>query len=416
MTVDMLNKPVIVQKFGGTTISGPSVLPQIEDVIRQRIESGFKVVVVVSAMGRGPSTGNKLGDPYATDTLLSLLPEATEHICLREKDLMMMCGEIISAVTLSCHLRQSGITSRARTGFEAGIITDNNSTNAKIKAVIPSRLFQDLRLMDVVVVAGFQGISLDGRITTLGRGGSDTTAIALGYALEAKQIEIYTDQKGIYSADPREVPKAMHLNILNARDIIHMSWAGAKVLHPRAAELIAKYKLNVSIGHLENQDKATIIELGEGFEVSSPVTAIAHSQDVTQFSVLRNLDRDQSRMLDIFTTVTKASASMDMFTITDKLVRFTVSMEKTTLVSESLEQRGYTLETRYPCRKVSIVGAGMHGLSGVMARFAKVLISSGIEILQTVDSHATISALVSSENARLAQQVLHDEFIRIKNL
>jgi len=413
MAFDSPDKPIIVQKFGGTTLSGPTAFASIEKIIRRQIENGHKIVAVVSAMGRGPKS-NYAGDPYATDTLLSLLPKSPEYICLREKDLMMSCGEIISAVALACFLRKSGISARARTGIEAGIITDNNSCNAKILAVIPGRILNDLQIMDVVVVAGFQGISMSGRLTTLGRGGSDTTAIAIGHALNAETVEIYTDQKGIYSADPKEVPQAAHLDILNARDIIHMSWAGAEVLHPRAAELIDQYKVNVVLGQIENKHAATVISVDNEFESSRIVTAIAHSPDVTQFTIKRDSgDSDQLRMLDAFETVTNVSASMDMFTVTEDLIRFTVLSEKAGLVSAALSRRKHTSTTLSPCRKVSIVGSRMHGISGVMARFARALIKAEIQILQTVDSHATISALVNSKNAVKAQQVLHDEFIEI---
>lgn len=406
-----LSRPVVVQKYGGTTISGVDALPKILKTIKTQLNRGFKVVAVVSAMGRGPNpqTGES-GEPYATDSLLNLLPDP-QYVCLREKDLMMMCGEVISAVTLSCYLRQSGIACRARTGFEAGIITDNNSNNARIQTIVPTRLMQDLKLMDVVVVAGFQGISHDGRITTLGRGGSDTTAIALGHALKAQSIEIYTDQKGIFSADPRVVPEAVHLDRLNAKDIIHMAWAGAKVLHPRAAEMIDRFGLNVTVGSIGKSETATVIEVGEGYESSMLVTAIAHGSDVTQFSVIRANDDNQAQLAEVFNLVTSASVSMDMFTVTETLIRFTIAQESASLIQSILSTKGYTVETTGPCQKVSIVGAGMHGISGVMARFTSALVAQGVKILQTVDSHATISALVKKNDAVRAQTILHREFI-----
>jgi len=408
---DRPDKPIIVQKFGGTTISDVDTFPDIERAIKHRLDEGYKIIAVVSAMGRGPDTEDpEKSNPYATDSLLSLLPE-DEFVCLREKDLLMMCGEVISAIALSCHLRKAGITSRARTGFEAGILTDGNSSKARIQTIDPTRLFNDLCLMDVVVVAGFQGISSDGKITTLGRGGSDTTAVALGHAVNAELIEILTDQDGIFSADPRDVPDAIQLKTLHARDIVHMSWAGAKILDPRAAELIDKYKLNVHVGNIHQLDKATAIEISDEFESSMLVTAVAHAVDVTQFSVTRQSDTDQSQLLKIFTSVTNAGISMDMFTVTENLVRFTVNRDQADIVRRILSNARFSVTVQEPCQKVSIVGAGMHGISGVMARFTRALVENGIQILQTVDSHATISALVNSTDAKIAQQVIHREFI-----
>ncbi len=410
MQTDLL--PIIIQKFGGTTMAGDGAFQRVETAIRRGLASGAKVVAVVSAMGRGPdqSIGRK-GDPYATDTLLSLLPPNASFVCLREKDLLMMCGEIISAVSLACYLRSVGISARARSGFEAGIITDENSNRARIRDIIPDRLLNDLHLMDVVVVAGFQGISEKGKITTLGRGGSDTTAIALGKALDARSIEIYTDQTGVFSADPREVPDACLLDIINAKDIVHMSWAGAKVIDPRAAELLDRCRLNVRVGRVDRPQESTTIEVREGYESSRLITAIAHGDNVTQFTVFLDGRSEQSYIAGIFEAISESSISMDMFTITEELARFTVEESQAYVVTKLLERIPCRFELRSECRKVSIVGAGMHKMKGVMARFMRSLVNAGITVLQTADSHATISALVMKEHSVQAQKVLHREFI-----
>lgn len=411
MTMDL--PPIIVQKFGGTTMLGEHAFSRVADAIRRRLDSGCKVVAVVSAIGRGPDTSRGYpGDPYATDTLLSLLPSDAAYVCRREKDLLMMCGEIISAVSLACFLRSEGLTARARTGFEAGIFTDENSNHARIRTVIPDRILQDLQLMDVVVVAGFQGISLKGKITTLGRGGSDTSAIALGKALNAKYVEIFTDQSGVFSADPKEVQEACHLEQINAKDIVHMSWAGAKVIDPRAAELLDRCRLDVRVGRVESPDVATIIEAREGYESLHLVTAVAHGEDVTQFTVHLDGQVDQTFIAGIFESVSDLSISMDMFTITEKLVRFTVEENQSYIVSNLFERLGCRYDCLHGCRKVSIVGAGMHKMKGVMARFMRALVDAGIPVIQTADSHATISALVRKSDSIVAQQVLHREFIQ----
>lgn len=393
-------------------MQGPAACESIRHTISGALDAGRKVVAVVSAMGRGPdTTAGSPGDPYATDTLLTLLPDDPASICLREKDLLMMCGEILSAVKLACYLRSKNITARARTGFEAGIITDENSGNARIKTVLPDRILCDLRLMDVVVVAGFQGISQSGKITTLGRGGSDTTAVALGKALQAERIEIYTDQTGVYSADPRDIPEAKHLQFINAKDIVHMTWAGAKVLHPRAAEMIDRFQLPVSVGSVTTPEISTSILVSESYESAQLITAVAHGETVTQISIFHPIMGNASFLADAFNLVSGASVSMDMFTVTDNLLQFTIDDCQTQTVVQLLEKNGYRCSARRNCRKISIVGAGMHKMKGVIARFSKALAQAGIPILQTTDSHATISALVDAIHARKAQQVLHAEFL-----
>ncbi|MGB3974879.1 MAG: aspartate kinase [bacterium] len=404
--------PIIVQKFGGSTMQGQTAFESVKSTVQRALRSGRKVVAVVSAIGRGPDveTGFQ-GDPYATDTLLTLLPDDPVHICLREKDLLMMCGEIISAVKLACYLRSQNISARARTGFEAGIITDENSCNARIKTVFPNRILCDLELMDVIVIAGFQGISESGKITTLGRGGSDTTAVALGKALQAERIEIYTDQSGVFSADPRDVPQAKHLDVINAKDIVHMTWAGAKVLHPRAAEMIDRFKLPVIIGSVLAPEKTTQIEVKESYESSQLITAVAHGEIVTQITIFHSIKGDASFLEKVFQLVTDASVSMDMFTVTENFLQFTVDDSLAPLVIRALKENDYHFSIRNKCKKVSIVGAGMHKMKGVAARFSKALSKAEISILQTADSHATISVLVDNKHAKKAQQVLHDEFL-----
>jgi aspartate kinase len=411
MTHDL--PPIVVQKFGGTTMQGDQSFSLVKCAIKRVLDSNRKVVAVVSAMGRGPDpSSGKIGDPYATDSLLGMLPSSSSFVCLREKDLVMMCGEIISAVALACQLRAAGVCARARTGAEAGIITDDNSTNARIKAIAPDRILNDLHIMDVVVIAGFQGISLSGKITTLGRGGSDTTAVAIGKALKAERTEIFTDQTGVFSADPRDVPDAVHLQVINAKDIMHMAWAGARVLHPRAAEIIDRFKLPVTVGSTKSLSEFTTIDSTEGMESSHLITAVAHGDVVSQFTVYSSINGNASFPATVFECISNASISMDMFTITESMLQFTVDQNNTHMVSAIMHKHSYSYSKRLDCKKVSVVGAGMHKMKGVMARFTRAMANAGVNIFQTTDSHATISALVNSSDARKAQQALHSEFIR----
>jgi aspartate kinase len=221
---------IIVQKFGGTSVATPL---QREKAARKVMESranGYSPVVVVSAMGRK-------GEPYATDTLLGLIKDIHENADPREQDLIMSCGEVISTVIMTETLRKMGCDAVGLTGGQAGIITDESFGNTRIVEVHPQRVMDYLKLGKVVVVAGFQGISKSGEITTLGRGGSDTTAAALAVALGAEAVEIYTDVEGVMTADPKMVPEARPLTVVSYSEIVEMAHLGAKVVHPRAVEI-----------------------------------------------------------------------------------------------------------------------------------------------------------------------------------
>ena len=224
---------IIVQKFGGTSVATPEVRALVIKKIQIACEKGFSPVVVVSAMGRK-------GECYATDTFIELARTANKNIASRELDQILYCGEMISAVIMTGTLQAAGFDAVMLTGGQAGIITDNNFNNARILKVDPTRLLTLLKLGKIPVVCGFQGISADDEFTTLGRGGSDTTASALGVALNAEMIEIYTDVDGIMTADPRIVNNARILDCISYGEVCQLAHQGAKVIHPRAVEIASK--------------------------------------------------------------------------------------------------------------------------------------------------------------------------------
>jgi aspartate kinase (EC 2.7.2.4) len=231
---------IIVQKFGGTSVATHEVrLKAVQKIINAK-RSGFQPVVVVSAIGRR-------GEPYATDTLIDYATDIYQDIHPREKDLIMSCGEIISAVVMSNTLKSKGYEARALTGGQAGIITNSQYTDADILEIRPDKIYQIIENGRIPVVAGFQGVTADGEITTLGRGGSDVTAVALGEALSASCIEIYTDVDGIMTADPRIVSNASVIQHISYSDVLEMASEGAKVIHPRAVEFAMRSNIPVFI-------------------------------------------------------------------------------------------------------------------------------------------------------------------------
>ena len=217
---------IIVQKFGGSSLTTQEQRMQAANKVIAAKKDGYASVVVVSAMGR-------TGDPYATDTLISLVKNTNKTINPRELDLLLNCGEIISAVVLCQLFNSLGYEATVLTGCQAGIITDNSFTEAKILKVKPDKIIKNLKENKIVIVTGFQGITEDGELTTLGRGGSDTTAAALGVALNAEFVEIFTDVDGIKTADPRIVKDAKTLEVVTYNEICQLAQQGAKVIHPR---------------------------------------------------------------------------------------------------------------------------------------------------------------------------------------
>lgn len=243
---------IIVQKFGGTSVKSDENRKAVLDHIVKAKEKGYDVVVVVSAMGR-------MGDPYATDTLIQLLKEQGGKINSKTQDLIMSCGEIISACVMASYLEAQGIKAEAMTGFQAGILTTQDFGNADIIKVDPEPILQKLREGKVVVVAGFQGITEKNDITTLGRGGSDTTAVVLGGYLKADFVEIYTDVPGIAVTDPRIVPDAPFISKISYEEVITMAENGAKVIHPRAVTAAKEFNLQVRVKSTFDESEGTLV-------------------------------------------------------------------------------------------------------------------------------------------------------------
>ncbi len=375
------------------------------------VQDGLKPVVVVSAMGRR-------GDPYATDTLLELARGVHPRLAEREQDLLMVCGEIISAVVFVQELRARGIQSVALTGGQAGIVTDGQFGDARILRVDPAPLRRLLERGLVPVVAGFQGMTEDGReFTTLGRGGSDTTAAALGVALRAEVVEIYTDVDGIKTADPRLVPEARTLSTATYDEIVQMAHEGARVVHPRAVELAMRGNVPLRIRSTFSDDPGTLItrhwevdQVWPDLRQSRAVTGITHIPGLTQITLHADAEDDQALNVRLFRSLADRGISVDMINVSPRRKSFVVRDERAGEARAALEELGLEPELRPGCAKVTVVGAGMHGVPGVMARVVEALKAAGVSILLTVDSHMTISCLVDGDDVGRAVRALHEHF------
>ncbi len=243
---------LIVQKFGGTSVATPQAQEALLGQVRKCREEGNDVVVVVSAMGRS-------GDPYATDTLIGLLEKISPNIDPKKKDLLMSCGEIISCSVLSHLLETNNIPSVPMTGLQAGILTNNNFTNSEVISIDTTDIKRHLSDGKVVVIAGFQGATENGEITTLGRGGSDTAAVAIGGYLGAERVDIFTDVTGIAKVDPRVVSEAPYLTAISYDDMYKLAYNGAKVIHPRAVMTAQNFNVPLRVRSTFSEDLGTLI-------------------------------------------------------------------------------------------------------------------------------------------------------------
>ncbi|MBB6175740.1 aspartate kinase [Anoxybacillus tengchongensis] len=396
---------IIVQKFGGTSVRDEHGRNLARKHIEKALGDGYKVVVVVSAMGRK-------GDPYATDTLLSLIDGANAYVTNREKDLLMACGEIISSVVFTNMLNKHGVKATAFTGAQAGFRTNNDHTNAKIIDMRCERLLRALKEHDVVVVAGFQGATENGDVTTIGRGGSDTSAAALGAALGAEWIDIFTDVEGVMTADPRIVENARPLDVVTYTEICNMAYQGAKVIHPRAVEIAMQAKVPLRIRSTYSDAPGTLVtSIGKkGSDVKERlVTGIAHVSNITQIKVPAK-EGHYDLQAEVFKAMANEGISVDFINISPNGVVYTVSSEVADRAIATLQKLGYEPTVTRGCAKVSTVGAGIAGVPGVTAKIVTALSERGIQILQSADSHTTIWVLVKEEHLKEAVNALHDAF------
>lgn len=395
---------IIVQKFGGTSVRDAAGRELAFNHIKHSLHDGYKVVVVVSAMGRR-------GDAYATDTLLNLVN--LDYISKREQDLLMSCGEMISSVVFANMLKENGITATAMTGAGAGFITNDDHTNAKILEMKCARLVGSLEDHDVVVVAGFQGATKKGDVTTIGRGGSDTSAAALGAALKAEWIDIFTDVEGVMTADPRIVENARPLDVVTYTEICNMAYQGAKVIHPRAVEIAMQAKVPIRVRSTYLNSLGTLVTTNPknaGSDLKErTVTGIAHVSNITQIKVTPQ-DGQYDIQAEVFKAMANEQISVDFINISPSGVVYTVTDDMTEKAERVLKDLGYEPVITRGCAKVSTVGAGIAGVPGITAKIVTSLSTEGVQILQSADSHTTIWVLVKEIDLIKAVNALHEAF------
>ena len=393
----------IVQKFGGSSLASPELREIAASRVLESRARGASPVVVCSALGRAP-------EPYATDSLLALLGPSRGG---PNRDLLISCGEAIACAIFAELLTSWGADAQAMTGGQAGIITDATFGDARILRVEPANVFAALERGVIPVITGFQGVTEGGAITTLGRGGSDLSAIALGDALGSEAVEIFTDVSGVMTGDPRRIAGAHTIDRVNYAEMVELASDGAKVMHAKAAEFARLTQTPYVVKGLRSGFGSTIDE-GHTPDSMKPVTGITSLRDVVFIRVIQGEIDDLSARaqleLELFRRLAERDVSVDMINVNNAGIFFIVDREKLPIVREELAGLNMAIRVRLHCAKLSIVGSGMRGTPGVMYRVVSALNEGGIEIIHSTDSNITISVLVPEEDVARGEQAIHDYF------
>jgi aspartate kinase len=393
----------IVMKFGGSSLATPELREIAASRVLEARQRGASPVVVCSALGRAP-------DPYATDSLLALLGPSRGG---PNRDLLLSCGEALACAVFAELLTTWGADAQAMTGGQAGIVTDANFGDAKILRVTPDNVFALLERGIIPVVTGFQGVTESGAVTTLGRGGSDLSAIALGDALKSEAVEIFTDVSGVMTGDPRRIAGAHTIDRVSYAEMVELAADGAKVMHAQAAELARVTQTPYVVKGLRSNFGSTIDE-GHKPDALKPVTGITSLRDVVFVRVIQgeidDLAARRELELELFRRAAESDVSVDMINVNNAGIFFIIDSENLETIRREFAGLNMALRVRSHCAKLSIVGAGMRGVSGVMYRVVQALSEAGVEIIHSTDSNITISVLVPEEDVARAEQAVHDYF------
>ncbi|AZQ77777.1 MULTISPECIES: aspartate kinase [Flaviflexus] len=401
---------LVVQKYGGSSVSDADALKRVAKRIVDTKKAGNDVVVVVSAMGD------------TTDELLDLAAQITSKPPAREMDILLTAGERVSMSLLAMAVDELGVPAHAYTGQQAGLRTDNQYGKASIVGIVPERIARDVKDGSVAIIAGFQGVNELNDVTTLGRGGSDTTAVALAAAMHADVCEIYTDVDGLYSADPRIVPSAHRVQSLDYEETLELAGQGAKILHLRAVEFARKYNVPLHVRSSFSELEGTWIMNKDERDMESPIiTGIAHDRSQSKLSILGVPDVP-GKAAKVFGKVAEVGANIDMIVQnvaasdpgkTD--ISFTLPSDSAAVALKAIEEMKDELQYREvtyneKVGKLSLIGAGMRSHPGVSAKLFGALANTGINIDMISTSEIRISVVVHIDQLDEAVRAVHTAF------
>lgn len=400
-------KDLIVQKYGGTSVGSVERIKMVAQRIVHGVDNGKKMIVVVSAMGK------------RTDELVSMAQAINESPPSRELDVLMATGEQESIALLAMAIQAIGYTVISLTGAQCGIRTSDVHRKARIEGIDTERLERELRAHQVVIVAGFQGIDENDEVTTLGRGGSDTSAVALAAAMRAERCEIYTDVDGVYNADPRVVPGARKIDQISYAEVLEMADLGAGVLHTRSVELAEKYKLPLVVRSSFNENKGTIIKEDVNQMEKVLVRGIALDENIAKISILEVPDKP-GIAFRLFTSLAVANIHVDMIVqnvnrtaVND--ISFTVNVDELQDAVEvsqkfAFEVGAQKVEFDQGVAKLSVVGTGVVANAEIASKFFESLYELGINILTISTSEIKLSCLIDKDRAKEAMIHIHKKF------
>lgn len=395
---------VIVQKFGGTSVGSIERIKHVADTVTKAYKEGNSVVTVVSAMG------------HHTDELVNLAQQISPQNSKREMDMLLTTGEQVSISLLAMAIQAKGFKAISLTGWQAGIQTESIHGNARIETIQTERIQRLLNEGYIVIVAGFQGFSKEHEVTTLGRGGSDTTAVALAAALQAERCDIYTDVLGVYTTDPRIEPDATKLSHVSYDEMLELAALGAAVLHPRAVEFAKNYGLIIQVRSSQHDEIGTFIGEENQMEQQSVVRGIAFESNVTRMT-LNGLHNQVDLLPNIFTILATEGIDVDIIiqsVTSDNLVNLSFSiksenmLETITILESKKEYLGYvSFDFESELAKVSIVGSGMVSNPGVAANMFKFLAEASIPVKMVSTSEIKVSTVIPKSQLKNAVHALH---------
>lgn len=391
---------IIVQKYGGSSVADVEKIKNVAAKIGKKIKDNLKLVVVVSAMGK------------TTDNLIKLAKEITSDAVPREMDMLLTTGEQVSASLLAIALNDIGVTSKSLNAFQAEIMTTADFNQARIKKLKTVKIKKLLREYDAIIITGFQGITEEGEITTLGRGGSDTSAVALAAALKAK-CEIYSDVAGIYTTDPRLHPEAKKLKYITYDEMLEMSSLGAKVLHSRSVEIAKKFGITIYCGSTFSDEEGSYVMKKN---IEQPVVSGLSVMDNQTQVTLSNLPLDYTLVQKIFEKVAKEGLNVDMISVISNSglnISFTIIEEKKSHIEKAITQllkdmKDFNVHFQSGYTKISIVGIGMKSSSGVASKYFNALEKIPLKLVTT--SEIKISCLVEERYKEKAVKSLVEAF------
>ena len=400
---------LIVQKYGGSSLSSVAKLRNVaKKVYGSYCNSGAKLVIVLSAMGS------------STDKLVELSSKAVKDVNKRDYDMLVSSGEQVSIAMLSMLINDLGGRAIPLTGWQAGIKTDSSHTNARIESISTRRIKAELRKNNTVVVAGFQGITNEDNISTLGRGGSDTTAVALAAALKADECHIFTDVDGVYTTDPRICSKARRLDLLTYEEMLEMSGLGSKVLQLRSVEFASKFNVPIRVLHAhKNNALGTLITKEEEKMEGALISGIAFTKDEAEI-MIKGVKDQPGVAAKILGPIGTAKIEIDMIVQnvgSNGLADFTFTVSRNTLknaikvIEKNKKNMGYSsFETKNNIVKVSLIGVGMRSHAGIASKMFKCLAKKKVNIRMISTSEIKISVVIDQKNLEIAVQALHNEF------